>query len=73
MTRSLVHTLVFVLLASVAQAQTLLLPENLIDLRSERGEQLLKESDAVEAFVLLSVTFVTQKTPAFCGVGRPPK
>ena len=56
------------LLGGAAHAQTLPLPENLIDLRSDRGEQLLQESDALESFVPLSVNFVTQKNQAFCGV-----
>jgi hypothetical protein len=56
------------LLATGAQAQTLPLPDNLIDLRSEQGEELLHESDAVEAFVPLSINFVTQKNQAYCGV-----
>ena len=56
------------LLAGAAQAQTLPLPETLIDLRSEAGERLLKESEADEAFVPLSATFVTQKNQAYCGV-----
>src|SRR3712207_811645 len=58
----------FLLLAGGAQAQTLPLPQNLIDLRSDRGEELLQESDSLEAFVPLSVNFVTQKNQAFCGV-----
>ena len=56
------------LLAAAAQAQTLPLPEGLIDLRSEDGEQLLADSDALEAFVPLSANFVTQKNQAYCGV-----
>ena len=56
------------LLAADIQADTLPLSENLIDLRSNQGEQLLKESDASEAFVPLSVNFVTQENQAFCGV-----
>jgi glutathione-S-conjugate glycine hydrolase len=55
-------------LATAAQPQTLSLPDNLIDLRSHQGEQLLRESDAYEAFVPLSVNFVTQENQAFCGV-----
>jgi len=51
-----------------AWAQTLPLPDNLIDMRSDQGEQLLHESDALEAFVPLSVNFVTQENQAFCGV-----
>jgi hypothetical protein len=56
------------LLATDTQADTLPLSNNLIDLRSTQGEQLLKESDASEAFVPLSVNFVTQENQAFCGV-----
>lgn len=56
------------LLAGAAQAQTLPLPETLIDLRSEAGERLLKESEADEAFIPLSATFVTQMNQAYCGV-----
>ena len=55
------------LFTAVAQAQTLPLPDNLIDLRSHQGEDLLRESDAYEAFVPLSVNFVTQENQAFCG------
>jgi glutathione-S-conjugate glycine hydrolase len=54
--------------AAGAQAQTLPLADNLIDLRSNQGEELLRESDASEAFVPLSVNFVTQTNQAFCGV-----
>ena len=39
-----------------------------IDLRSEPGERLLLESDGFQAFVPLSVNFLTQKNQAFCGV-----
>ena len=56
------------LLSAAAEAQTLPLPDALIDLRSDEGERLLEESDAREAFVPLSVNFVTQKTQAYCGV-----
>ena len=51
-----------------AAAQTLSLPDNLIDLRSHQGEELLRDSDAYTAFVPLSVNFVTQENQAFCGV-----
>ena len=56
------------LLAASAQSETLPLPGNLIDLRSDRGELLLRESDALDGFVPLIVDFVTQKNQAFCGV-----
>jgi Phytochelatin synthase len=55
-------------LAGSLHAQTLPLPSNLVDLRSDQGEQLLEDSDALEAFVPLAANFVTQKTQAFCGV-----
>ena len=61
-------TLVIGLLAGAAHAQTLPLPDNLIDLRSGQGEQLLHDSDASEAFIPLTSNFVTQKTQAYCGV-----
>jgi hypothetical protein len=56
------------LLGAAARAETLALPGNLVDLRSEQGERLLLESDALEAYVPLSVNFLTQKNQAFCGV-----
>jgi hypothetical protein len=58
----------FCLLTGTAHAQTIPLPDNLIDLRSGQGEQLLHDSDAFEAFIPLSANFVTQKTQAYCGV-----
>jgi hypothetical protein len=60
--------LVLCFLTGLASAQTLPLPGNLIDLRSGQGEQLLHDSDAMEAFIPLSSNFVTQKTQAYCGV-----
>jgi Phytochelatin synthase len=60
--------LAFAAVLSVAQAQTLPLPGNLVDLRSEQGEKLLKESADLEAFGPLVSNFVTQKTQAYCGV-----
>jgi hypothetical protein len=68
MIRSATCTFWLCCLGAIAQAQTLPLPDNLIDLRSEQGERLLKESDALEAFVPLTINFVTQKNPAYCGV-----
>jgi Phytochelatin synthase len=49
------------LLAGSTLAQTLPLPGSLIDLRSDQGEQLLHDSDAL-------VNFITQKAQTFCGV-----
>jgi hypothetical protein len=56
------------LLTATVHAQTLPLPDNLIDLRSDQGEQLLHDSVAFEAFIPLAANFVTQKTQAYCGV-----
>ncbi|MFO1036302.1 MAG: phytochelatin synthase family protein [Geminicoccaceae bacterium] len=53
---------------SAALADSLPLPPNLIDVRSEQGEKLLLEADALDAYVPLSVNFVTQKLQSFCGV-----
>jgi Phytochelatin synthase len=56
------------LLTANAQAETLPVPENLIDFRSEPSEQLLLESDALEPYFPLSANFLTQKNQAYCGV-----
>jgi hypothetical protein len=49
-------------------AQTLQLPQNLIDLNSADGEKLLIESKALQDYFPLSSQFVTQKNQAYCGV-----
>jgi hypothetical protein len=59
---------VFCLLAVGARAETLSLPQNLIDLKSEQGEQIFLESNAVEAYFPLGINFLTQKTQSYCGV-----
>ena len=56
------------LLATGAAADTLSLPEALIDLRSPQGEAFLLEAHALEAYFPISVAFETQKTQAYCGV-----
>ncbi len=56
------------LLGATVRAETLAIPENLVDLRSKQGEQLLLESHALEAYVPLSINFLTQKNQAYCGV-----
>lgn len=60
-------TLVSILLGGTALAETLPLPDALVDLRSEQGERFLLES-GLNAYVSISTTFVTQKTQAYCGV-----
>ena len=56
------------LLAGQASAETLALPDKLIDLRSAAGETLLLETKPLEAYLPISVAFETQKNQAFCGV-----
>ena len=69
MIASLTRTLLFLLLlATGAAAETLALPDRLVDLRSPRGEAFLLESHALEAYFPISVVFETQKTQAYCGV-----
>jgi hypothetical protein len=51
-----------------ALAQTLPLPETLVDARSPEGEALLVGSEAIRAYGPLSSAYVTQKTQSFCGV-----
>jgi hypothetical protein len=64
--RSLVVS--FCLLATAAASQTLPLPENLVDLQSEQGDQLLRESQSHAAFLPISSAFVTQRNQAYCGI-----
>lgn len=49
-------------------AQTLQLPQNLINLNSGEGEKLLMDSKALQDYFPLSIQFVTQKNQAYCGV-----
>ena len=56
------------LLTTGAGAETLALPDKLVDLRSAQGEAFLLEAQPLAAYVPISVTFVTQKTQAYCGV-----
>jgi len=58
----------WLLLAAGAYADTLALPDKLVDLRSPQGEAYLLETRALEAYFPISVTFETQKTQAYCGV-----
>ena len=53
---------------AAAQAQPLTLPPNLIGLDSPQGRALLIGSTAREAYWPLSLQFVTQKDPSYCGV-----
>ena len=67
---SLLRTLVFAccLMATGAFADTLPLPDALVDLRSGKGEAYLLESKALDAYFPISAAFETQKNQAYCGV-----
>jgi hypothetical protein len=56
------------LMTGSAAADTLPLPDALINLNSDRGARLLIESEALDAYWPLSIQFVTQKNQAYCGV-----
>jgi Phytochelatin synthase len=56
------------LFVTESYAQTLPLPGNLIDLRSQQGEEFLLEAKSHEAYFAISIAFVTQKNQAYCGV-----
>ena len=60
--------LAFLLLATGASAETLALPDRLVALSSQQGEDYLLESKEIESYVPISVHFETQKTQAYCGV-----
>lgn len=49
-------------------AKTLALPPALVSLVSQQGEKLLLESRVRRSYWNLSIHFVTQKTPSYCGV-----
>jgi hypothetical protein len=54
--------------AGSVAAQTLPLPQNLINLNSNEGAALLQDSEALQSYWPLSIQFVTQENQAFCGV-----
>jgi hypothetical protein len=60
--------LLLVVSGTPVRAETLPLPANLVGAATERGEALLIESEAHEAYFPLVQNFVTQKTQSFCGV-----
>ena len=57
-----------IMLAPAARAETLPLPGNLTDLNSADGEKYFLESGAFATYFSIADNFVTQKTPAYCGV-----
>jgi Phytochelatin synthase len=58
----------FCLLATAAAAQTLPLPNNLVVLQSEQGDQFLRETQSHAAYLQISSAFVTQKNQGYCGI-----
>lgn len=65
----LVAAIAFALAACAsAGAEHLPLPQNLVDLQTQKGQQYFLESQARAAFWPLASEFVTQKNGAFCGV-----
>ena len=60
--------LLFVFMVSDVAADTLALPDRLIDLRSDKGEALLLETKPLDGYLPISTAFETQKNQAFCGV-----
>ena len=61
-------TVVTFLCSSLASAETLPLPQNLVGAATDAGEALLLGSEAHEAYFPLASNFLTQKNQAFCGV-----
>ena len=49
-------------------AQTLQLPQNLIDFNSQSGKTFFFESDASESYFAVSEQFISQQSQTFCGV-----
>jgi Phytochelatin synthase len=66
--KSLALALALCLLAPIARAETLPLPDNLTDLNSNQGETFFLESGALANYFPIADNFVTQKTQAYCGV-----
>ena len=52
---------------SLAQAETLALPDSDISLSTPEGEALLVGAEARNDFFPLSIHFATQVNPAYCG------
>jgi hypothetical protein len=66
--RPIALALVLFLLAPLARADMLPLPNNLTDLNSDEGEKYFIESGALATFFSIADNFVTQKTQAYCGI-----
>jgi Phytochelatin synthase len=61
-------TVIAGLCVASANADTLPLPDNLTGFSTHDGEVYFAESDAREAYFPLASNFLTQETPAYCGV-----
>ena len=57
-----------VVVVGAAHADSLPLPENLVDFNSAQGEHYLIEAGANADYFPLASQFVTQKTQAYCGI-----
>ena len=66
--RPIALALVLFLLAPLARADMLPLPNNLTDLNSDEGEKYFIESGALATFFSIADNFVTQKAQAYCGI-----
>jgi hypothetical protein len=66
--RPIALALVLFLLAPLARADMLPLPNYLTDLNSDEGEKYFIESGALATFFSIADNFVTQKTQAYCGI-----
>src|SRR5262245_37253831 len=68
MRRTSLLAVVFVVLAAAqARADLLPLPDGLIALDSQQGEAILYGAEARRDYFPLSMYFVTQDNPAYCG------
>lgn len=66
-TLSLLAAALFIVAGGQARAELLSLPEGLIALDSQQGEAILYGAEARRDYFPLSMYFVTQDNPAFCG------
>ncbi len=66
--KALLAAVAIAMLPVTALAESMPLPANLIALDSDEGEALLAGAEARDDFVPLSMQFVTQVHPAYCGI-----
>ena len=61
-------TALWLLGTGAAFAESLALPDRLVDLRSPQGEAMLLETPGLDGYFPVSAAFETQKNQAYCGV-----